>query len=489
MQKAYSSTNGDFLRIPFYYHLLLTGAIAVMSALSFLSKKSWHTGLQTNQEAVWKAEKAALEERKKLDELRKERERERELQELERLNEESGGKNGKRQEKVDWMYQVPASIASSSQQQSASKEELEEYLLGKKRVDKLLTKGDESEKISKDGNAPAQISSSSSTKGQAGTSAPTFGDVGSDRDVASKIREDPMFAIRQQEQAAYQALLKDPTRLRAMRKAAGMDVGKEESKEERRRRKEEKRRRRDEENYSRTDRASESRHRNERDDRYTRSDYDEDRKRKSSRREEDRHDDNRSYRRSSNDRDHRTEQYSHSRHSHRHDDRRRNERFDRDRSPRRSTSPQESGRHDRREQSYKSSSPKRSYRPESSSIRAPSRSEISSRDANAEREAKLAAMQKNAVDLSSSRDAYLVKVKEQEEADLAREEALRAKVQSSRNNRSHGSGFGREAKGSFLLEQERSLYGSGGGKSGENMDLAERLRRGLDTLQRFSDDS
>ncbi|MCO5588258.1 hypothetical protein L7F22_042213 [Adiantum nelumboides] len=131
-----------------------------MSALSFLSKKSWHTGLQSNQEAVWKAEKAALEERKKLDELRKERERERELQELERLNEESGGRNGKRQEKVDWMYQVPASIASSSSQpQSASKEELEEYLLGKKRVDKLLTKGDESEKVSKDGNAPSHASS------------------------------------------------------------------------------------------------------------------------------------------------------------------------------------------------------------------------------------------------------------------------------------------------------------------------------------------
>lgn len=458
-----------------------------MSALSFLAKKSWHTGLQSNQEAVWKAEKAALEERKKLDELRKERERERELQELERLNEESGGRNGKRQEKVDWMYQVPASIASSSQTQSASKEELEEYLLGKKRVDKLLTKGDESEKVSKDGNAPAQASSSAS---QAGSSAPTFGDVGSDRDIASKIREDPMFAIRQQEQAAYQALLKDPARLRAMRKAAGMDVGKSESKEERRRRKEEKRRRRDEEDRPRSERISESRHRSDKDDKYSRNGYDDDRKRRSSGRE-DRYNDDRSSRHSRDDRkshyDYRTEDHSRSRHSHRHDDGRRSERYDRDRSPRRSVSPQGSQRRDRRESSLRSS-PRRSYRNESSSIRGPGQSEISSKDNNAEREAKLAAMQKNAVDLSSSRDAYLAKVKEQEQADLAREEALRAKVQSSRSNRSHGSGFGTEAKGSFLLEQERSLYGSGASRSGENMDLAERLRRGRDTLQRFGDE-
>lgn len=64
-------------------------------------------------------------------------------------------------------------------------------------------------------------------------------------DLAAKIREDPMLAIKQQEQAAYQALLKDPTRLRQLRAAAGL--ADEDSKEERRQRKKEKKRRRAEE--------------------------------------------------------------------------------------------------------------------------------------------------------------------------------------------------------------------------------------------------
>ncbi|MCO5612677.1 hypothetical protein L7F22_066946 [Adiantum nelumboides] len=158
-----------------------------MSALSFLSKKSWHTGLQQNQEAVWKAEKSALEERRKLDELRKERDREREIQELERLQEEAGGKK-KRVDKVDWMYNAPASGSN------VDKGELEDYLLGKKRVDKLLKRRGGAAAFSRNQEGPISEQKA----------------VGSDRDVAAKIREDPMFAIRQQEQAAYQALLKDP---------------------------------------------------------------------------------------------------------------------------------------------------------------------------------------------------------------------------------------------------------------------------------------
>lgn len=102
-------------------------------------KKSWHPLLHTNQERVWKKEKEALEERKKLEELRREREQEREMQELQRLQEEAGGK--KRSEKLDWMYATPAAASGPS----AS--ELEDYLLGKKRVDKILRQ-DEGQKVS-----------------------------------------------------------------------------------------------------------------------------------------------------------------------------------------------------------------------------------------------------------------------------------------------------------------------------------------------------
>lgn len=75
-----------------------------------------------------------LEEKKKLDQLRKEKEEERQLQELQRLQEEQTGK--KRTEKLEWMYSTPATGANQNSN------DLEDYLLGKKRVDKILTADD-----------------------------------------------------------------------------------------------------------------------------------------------------------------------------------------------------------------------------------------------------------------------------------------------------------------------------------------------------------
>ena len=75
-----------------------------------------------------------LEEKKKLDQLRKEKEEERQLQELQRLQEEQTGK--KRTEKLEWMYTTPATGSSQNTN------DLEDYLLGKKRVDKILTADD-----------------------------------------------------------------------------------------------------------------------------------------------------------------------------------------------------------------------------------------------------------------------------------------------------------------------------------------------------------
>ena len=61
------------------------------------------------------------------------------MQELQRLQEEQTGK--KRSEKLEWMYATPATGGS------ANTNELEDYLLGRKRVDKVLT-GDENAKVS-----------------------------------------------------------------------------------------------------------------------------------------------------------------------------------------------------------------------------------------------------------------------------------------------------------------------------------------------------
>ncbi|CAG8688653.1 16761_t:CDS:2, partial [Racocetra fulgida] len=97
-------------------------------------KKSWHPLLIKNQERVWKEEQKALEEQKKLTQLMKEKEEERQLQELRKLQESAGGKKGP--ERLDWMY-----AAGPNQSSSAKAQELEDFLLGKKSVDKLIDNG------------------------------------------------------------------------------------------------------------------------------------------------------------------------------------------------------------------------------------------------------------------------------------------------------------------------------------------------------------
>lgn len=101
-------------------------------------KKSWHPALLVNQEKVWKAEKEAIEEKKALQQLRKEREEERQLAELQRMQEASTGR--KRVEKLDWMYAAPT--GGEGMNGRFNERELEDYLLGKKRVDEVLRSGD-----------------------------------------------------------------------------------------------------------------------------------------------------------------------------------------------------------------------------------------------------------------------------------------------------------------------------------------------------------
>ncbi|KAJ3837204.1 Pre-mRNA splicing factor-domain-containing protein [Lentinula raphanica] len=194
-------------------------------------KKSWHPLLLKNQERVWLEEKKALEEKKKLDQLRKEKEEERQLQELQRLQEEKTGK--KRTEKLEWMYTTPATGSTQNQN------DLEDYLLGKKRVDKILT-ADENAKLGASHKNFIAVQNANTA-----------------RDISSKIREDPLLAIKQQEQAAYEALMANPLRLREMQMRNGIVPKKDKKerkreKEEKRRLKEEKKQRKLRDRYSRS---------------------------------------------------------------------------------------------------------------------------------------------------------------------------------------------------------------------------------------------
>ena len=161
-------------------------------------KKSWHPVLMSNQRKVWEEEKKALDERKRIDQMMKERAEERQIQEIQEMQEAAGGK--KRLNRVDWMYSGPSSG------QAGTTEEMEGYLLGKRRIDGLL-------KPSENKNLEKAASEESFMALQNANTA---------RDTAAKVRDDPMLAIKKQEQAAYEAMMNDPVRKRALLKATGL---------------------------------------------------------------------------------------------------------------------------------------------------------------------------------------------------------------------------------------------------------------------------
>ncbi|CAI2167321.1 8126_t:CDS:2 [Funneliformis geosporum] len=156
-------------------------------------KKSWHPLLIKNQERVWKEEQKAMEEQKKLNQLRKEKEEERQLQELRQIQATVGGR--REQERLDWMY-----AAGPNQSSSAKAEEMEDYLLGKKRVDSLIEQGTSMSKLSADSK---EIFSSISNP-----NANTY------RDTQAKIREDPLFLIKKTEQANIKSIVSNPLKMR-----------------------------------------------------------------------------------------------------------------------------------------------------------------------------------------------------------------------------------------------------------------------------------
>lgn len=209
----------------------------------------------SNQRRVYEEEQKALDERKRIEQMMKERQEERNLQEIQEMQEAAGGT--KRAQRVEWMYAGPAAG------QQGTTEEMEGYLLGKRRIDGLL-KGTENKKLE---------------KGATEESFMALQNANTARDTAAKIREDPMLAIKQKEQAAYEALMNDPVSRRRLLKEAGHDVKtKEKKRHEHRHRHHHRSERRDRDRYE----DSHSRKRrhdgvDDRDNRRTRARIDDDR--------------------------------------------------------------------------------------------------------------------------------------------------------------------------------------------------------------------
>lgn len=142
-------------------------------------KKSWHPGLIRNRAQVWEDQHAALQERKRIEALKKEIEDERAASELRALNEAAGAP--KRQERVEFLYAGPGAGGSLA-------EDREAYLLGKKRIDDVLGKDSLGQDLGK-------------------TKEPDTSSSINLRDLSNKVSMDPLLAIKKQEAAQYEAML------------------------------------------------------------------------------------------------------------------------------------------------------------------------------------------------------------------------------------------------------------------------------------------
>ncbi|KAH7256212.1 Pre-mRNA-splicing factor CWC25 [Fusarium tricinctum] len=318
-------------------------------------KKSFHPALRRNQQAVWDEEQKALAERKRTQQRINEIKEERAKEEVERQLEAAGGR--KRVDRVDWMYQGP------NDGQTGTTEETEAYLLGKRRIDNLI-KGTEHKKLEKDAGTESFMA---------------LQNANTARDTAAKIREDPLLAIKRQEQAAYEAMMNDPVRRRQLLSSMGVD----------------------------------------------------DEKKEKSRKREDRHDRHRRRHRhrsaDPDDRHHRRRRsYSRSRSPRRHDDsredrhrRRRDDSRERHSRRRRDDSGDEESRRDRRHRDERPRDNRRDSRrsyPSDSRDRRPRHNEEDDKAKEEERQRKLAAMQSAATELDVDRQQRLVALEERERA-------------------------------------------------------------------------
>ncbi|XP_030546462.1 pre-mRNA-splicing factor CWC25 homolog [Rhodamnia argentea] len=166
-------------------------------ALKFLNKKGWHTGSLRNIENVWKAEQKHDAEQKKLEELRKQIQEERERDEFRVLQEQAGILP--RQERLEFLYDSGLAVGKGSSEGVAFKA-----------LDK-----------------PNEAASSSAASASASASGPASATPGalfedksySANDAWRKLHSDPLLLIRQREQEALARIKNNPVQMAMIRKS------------------------------------------------------------------------------------------------------------------------------------------------------------------------------------------------------------------------------------------------------------------------------
>ena len=175
--------------------------------LAFLNKKSWHTGSIKQVEAVWKKEQEHAKEQQKVKELQKQIEEERERDDLHRLHESGrAGSSGKKpkSDRVEFMYNTP--LANRAE---LEREEQQAFLLGEKKVN-LDTLGE------KAGSGASGSQSKCELVSQL-PSAYTEDTPQSRNEQWQRLQNDPLFAIKRQQQSALAKVRKNPVKMQAIR--------------------------------------------------------------------------------------------------------------------------------------------------------------------------------------------------------------------------------------------------------------------------------
>jgi D-aminopeptidase len=135
------------------------------------------------------------------------------------------------------MYATPSTAEGGGALggQRIGEKDMEEYLLGKKRVDEVLKQGDNVSDSHLHELIPAERPFLFPFQiGAAHEQFIAVQNANTAQDIAAKVREDPLLAIKRQEQLAYQAMMNNPA-LKRQVKAIKEKNG--ETKEERREKK------------------------------------------------------------------------------------------------------------------------------------------------------------------------------------------------------------------------------------------------------------
>ncbi|KAK9396714.1 pre-mRNA-splicing factor CWC25 like [Crotalus adamanteus] len=181
-------------------------------------KKSWHPQTLRNVEKVWKAEQKHEAERKKIEELQRELHEERAREEMQRYAEDVGAIK-KKDEKLEWMYQGPGGMVNR-----------DEYLMGRP-VDKYVFETAEDKEAgcsSETGLLPGSIFASTGAN--------------SALDIASKIREDPLFMIRKREEEKKRDVLNNPVKMKKIKELLQSSLEKKKKKKKEKKKKHKKHR-------------------------------------------------------------------------------------------------------------------------------------------------------------------------------------------------------------------------------------------------------